>query len=102
MKTLKNLAIASTKYFILAGATQAGAVSLTYNTSIGRPADLAKGEIPGAPGTLAVPQGITLQSGTGNIFISGGRGADRVDIFDSSGNYIRGIFLPRSHSSIKC
>ena len=58
------LSIVSTGYFVLAGATQAGAVSLTYNTSIGRPADLTKGEIPGAPGTLAVPQGITVQSGT--------------------------------------
>ncbi|RUT09035.1 hypothetical protein DSM106972_010880 [Dulcicalothrix desertica PCC 7102] len=93
MKALKNLsiAIASTGCFVLATATQAGAVSLTYNTSIGRPADLTLGEIPGMPGTLAVPQGITKQSETGNIFISAGRGADRVDVFDSYGNYIKGI-----------
>lgn len=92
MKALKNLsiAIASTGIF-LAAATQAGAVSLTYNTSIGRPANARNGEIPGAPGTVAVPQGITVQSGTGNIFISNGRGIDRVDVFDSSGNYIKGI-----------
>ncbi|MBO3458958.1 scytonemin biosynthesis PEP-CTERM protein ScyF [Aetokthonos hydrillicola Thurmond2011] len=73
-----------------AKAEKAGSLSLQYDTSIGRPANLQQGEFPGVPGTLAVPQGIAVDE-SGNIYISNGRGIDRVDVFDSQGNYIRGI-----------
>lgn len=71
--------------------SEAEALSLKYKTSIGRPATFEQGDFPGVPGTLAVPQGIGVQDSTKNIFISNGRGIDRVDVFDSQGNYLRSI-----------
>jgi len=93
MGFVKNIsfAVASAGFVLLAAATEAKAVSLTYEGDIGRPANLAQGEFPGAPGTLAVPQGIAVQESTGNIFVANGRGIDRVEVFDSQGNYLRGI-----------
>jgi DNA-binding beta-propeller fold protein YncE len=92
MAIFKNLfVIASTGFLALAVATEAKAVTLTYDRSIGRPANLAEGEIPGIPGgTLAVPQGIAVQESTGNIFVANG-GNNRLEVFDSEGNYLRGI-----------
>jgi DNA-binding beta-propeller fold protein YncE len=97
MRLVKNLSIGlvstSLVVTVLASNTKAekpGSVSLQYDTSIGRPANLQQGEIPGTPGTLAVPQGIGVDE-SGNVYISNGRGIDRVDVFDSKGNYIRGI-----------
>ncbi len=94
MGLLKNfsVAIASSGLMFLA-TTQANAASVTlsYDSSIGRPADLAAGEFPGTPGTLAAPQGIAVQESTGNVYIANGRGIDTVDVFDSQGNYIESI-----------
>ncbi|MBR8839599.1 MAG: scytonemin biosynthesis PEP-CTERM protein ScyF [Stigonema ocellatum SAG 48.90 = DSM 106950] len=94
MGLFKNLSIGlvSTSLMVMVVSAQAKAdsISLKYETSIGRPANLPKGEFPGVPGTLAVPQGIGVGA-DGNIYISNGRGIDRVDVFDSKGNYIKGI-----------
>jgi DNA-binding beta-propeller fold protein YncE len=84
-------AIASSGLMVMATATTAKSVTLTYDRSIGRPANLAAGEFPGVPGTLAVPQGIAVQETTGLIYIANGRFIDRIDVFDSQGNYIKGI-----------
>ncbi|BAY71387.1 scytonemin biosynthesis PEP-CTERM protein ScyF [Anabaena sp. FACHB-709] len=75
----------------LAAVSEAKAVTLKYESSIGRPATFVNGDFPGVPGTLAVPQGIGVQDSTKNIFISNGRGIDRVDVFDSQGNFLRAI-----------
>lgn len=93
MGLVKNLsfAIATAGFMVLAVAAEATAVSLSYDSSIGRPANLAEGEFPGVPGTLAVPQGIAVQESTGNVFVANGRGIDRVEVFDSEGNYLKGI-----------
>jgi DNA-binding beta-propeller fold protein YncE len=93
MTLVKNLSyvIASAGVIVLAAATQATAVSLSYDSEIGRPANLAEGEIPGAPGTLAVPQGVAVQEETGNVFVANGRFIDRIEVFDSKGNYLKGI-----------
>ena len=77
--------------FLAAFPANAASVTLSYDSSIGRPADFSKGEFPGIPGTLAAPQGVTVQESTGNIFIANGRGIDRVEVFDSKGNYLKGI-----------
>ncbi len=76
---------------ITTSAVPAFALTLEYERSIGRPATFQNGDFPGVPGTLAVPQGIGVQDSTGHIFISNGRGIDRVDVFDSQGNYLRAI-----------
>jgi DNA-binding beta-propeller fold protein YncE len=95
MELVKHLSvtIASTGFIVLAAATQAFAqgVTLEYDSQIGRPANLAEGELPGVPGTLAVPQGIAVQESTGDVFVANGRGIDRIEVFDSQGNYIKGI-----------
>ena len=76
---------------VTTSAVPAFALTLEYERSIGRPATFQNGDFPGVPGTLAVPQGIGVQDSTGHIFISNGRGIDRVDVFDSQGNYLRAI-----------
>ncbi len=95
MKLVKNvsIAVASAGCVVLAGGAQAFAQSVTlqYDSQIGRPANLAQGEFPGAPGTLAVPQGVAVQESTGDVFVANARGVDRVEVFDSQGNYIKGI-----------
>ena len=94
MGLVKNLsfAVAGAGFIILAAAAEAKAqVTLEYDTSIGRPANLAAGEFPGVPGTLAAAQGIAVQESTGNVYVANGRGIDRIDVFDPDGNYIKGI-----------
>lgn len=92
MGFIKNLSlVVASSGVMLIATTEAQAVTLSYDSSIGRPANLAQGEFPGVPGTLAVPQGIAVQESTGNVFIANGRGIDRVEVFDSKGNYIKGI-----------
>lgn len=95
MASVKNLAIAlaSAGFTVLAAAGQAlaASVTLSYDSSIGRPANLAQGEFPGVPGTLAVIQGIAVQESTGNIYVANGRFIDRIEVFDSQGNYIEGL-----------
>lgn len=85
------IAVASTGFLTLATSAQASALSLIYERDIGRPATFVDGDFPGVPGTLAVPQGIGVQDSTKNIFVSNGRGIDRVDVFDSQGNFLRAI-----------
>ncbi len=95
MGLVKNLSFAiaplSGLMFLAAVPANAASVTLSYDSSIGRPADFSIGEFPGVPGTLAAPQGVTVQKSTGNIFVANGRGIDRVDVFDSQGNYLKGI-----------
>lgn len=95
MGLVKNLSFAITPLsglmFLAAVPANAASVTLSYNTSIGRPADFSIGEFPGIPGTLAAPQGVSVQESTGNIFIANGRGIDRVEVFDTNGNYLKGI-----------
>lgn len=93
MKTIAklSLAVASAGFIVMTTAIEAKSVTLTYEGSIGRPANLAEGEFPGVPGTLAVPQGIAVQETTGLIYVANGRFIDRIDVFDSQGNYIKGI-----------
>ncbi len=87
-----SIVIASAGLMVLAAAVEVKAqVTLEYDTSIGRPANLAEGELPGVPGTLAVPQGIAVQEETGLIYVANGRFIDRIDVFDSQGNYVKGI-----------
>ncbi|MDB9372738.1 scytonemin biosynthesis PEP-CTERM protein ScyF [Nodularia sphaerocarpa] len=86
-----SIALASAGFMTLAAINTAEALSLKYETSIGRPATFTDGDFPGVPGVITVPQGIGVQDSTGNIFVSNGRGIDRVDVFDSEGNYIKGI-----------
>lgn len=93
MSLIKKLSItlAGAGLMTLATVGEAQALSLKYESSIGRPATFVNGDFPGTPGTLAVPQGIGVQDSTNEIYISNGRGIDRVDIFDSEGNYLRSI-----------
>lgn len=92
MGLIKNLSlIVASSGLMLVATSEAQAVTLSYDSSIGRPANLAQGEFPGVPGTLAVPQGVAVQESTGNVFVANGRGIDRVEVFDSKGKYIKGI-----------
>jgi DNA-binding beta-propeller fold protein YncE len=86
-----SITLASAGLMTLATVSEAKAVTLKYETSIGRPATFENGDFPGVPGTLAVPQGIGVQDSTKNIFVSNGRGIDRVDVFDMQGNFLRSI-----------
>ncbi|WP_414565017.1 MULTISPECIES: scytonemin biosynthesis PEP-CTERM protein ScyF [unclassified Anabaena] len=86
-----SIALASAGLMTLAVVGEAEALSLKYETSIGRPATFTDGDFPGVPGVITVPQGIGVQDSTQNIFVSNGRGIDRVDVFDQQGNYLRGI-----------
>ena len=60
-----SVAIASAGFLVLAAAVEAKAVSLTYDSQIGIPANLSEGDVPGAPGTLAALQGIAVQGALG-------------------------------------
>jgi len=101
MKLVKNLSIAvvSTGFMVLAGAAQSLAISLTYDSQIGKP---GFGPPIGEPGELFVPQGITVQKSTGNVFVSNGRGlnekgepfpalGNRVEVYDKNGNWIKAV-----------
>ncbi|WP_017317594.1 scytonemin biosynthesis PEP-CTERM protein ScyF [Mastigocladopsis repens] len=94
MGLVKNFstALVTAGFVVLAVAAQAKAsLTLEYEGDIGRPANLAEGEFPGTNGTLAVPQGIGVQDSTGNIYVSNGRGIDRVEIYSPQGEYLGGI-----------
>jgi DNA-binding beta-propeller fold protein YncE len=88
-----SIAVVSTG-FLVAAATEAKAVSLSYDRDIGSPGF--------EPGQLFLTQGIGVQDSTGNIFVSNGRGinpdgsfnpnlGNRVDVFDPQGNYLRSV-----------
>ena len=86
-----SIAIASAGCVVLATTTQVTAsITLEYEDSIGRPANFAEGETPFTPGTLAIPQGIAVQEETGNVFVANDV-TDRIQVFDSEGNYLQGI-----------
>jgi DNA-binding beta-propeller fold protein YncE len=89
--TKLSISLVGAGLITLAAVSEAKALTLKYETSIGRPATFVNGDFPGVPGTLAVPQGIGVQDSTGNIFVSNGRGIDRVDIFNSQGTFLRSI-----------
>ncbi|MGB3758095.1 MAG: hypothetical protein WBA07_17230 [Rivularia sp. (in: cyanobacteria)] len=93
MNLVKNisLAVASAGFMVLAATAEAKAVSLTYDSQIGSPGF--------GPGELFVPQGITVQDDTGNVYVSNGRGlnpdgsfnpnlGNKVEIYNPSGEYI--------------
>lgn len=83
MELVKYLSviIASAGFIVTAASgALAQAVTLEYDSQIGRPANLAEGELPGALGTLAVPQGIAVQESTGDVFVANGRGIDRIEV----------------------
>jgi DNA-binding beta-propeller fold protein YncE len=101
MGLVKNLSltIASTGCMFLAAATQAFAVTLSYDSQIGSP---GFGPPIGAPGELFVPQGITVQESTGNVFVSNGRGlnpdgtfnpaiGNRVEVYDQNGTWLKAV-----------
>ncbi|BAZ48426.1 hypothetical protein NIES4103_10340 [Nostoc sp. NIES-4103] len=77
-----SITIASAGFIILATGAQAKSVTLTYERSIGS-AGFGTGQ-------LLVPQGITVDDTTGNVYVSDG-GNDRVQVYNSEGNYIKTI-----------
>ncbi|MEA5594954.1 scytonemin biosynthesis PEP-CTERM protein ScyF [Rivularia sp. UHCC 0363] len=96
MNLVKNvsLAVASAGFIVLAATAEAKAVNLTYKSQIGEPGF--------GPGQLFVPQGITVQDDTGNVYVSNGRGlnpdgsfnpdiGNKVEIFNPSGEYIGAV-----------
>ncbi|MBW4510772.1 MAG: scytonemin biosynthesis PEP-CTERM protein ScyF [Scytonematopsis contorta HA4267-MV1] len=89
-----SIGLVSTGFMVLATATQSQAVTLTYDSQIGKPGF--------GPGELFVPQGITVQESTGNIYVSNGRGlnpdgsfnpniGNKVEIYNKSGAYIGAV-----------
>lgn len=96
MGLVKNLsfALVGAGFAVVATATQAFSLSLTYESSIGTPGF--------GPGQLFVPQGITVQEGTGNVYVSNGRGlnpdgsfqpalGNKVEIYNPQGAYIGAV-----------
>lgn len=96
MGLVKNLsfAIVSAGFAVVATATEAFSLSLKYDSSIGSPGF--------GPGQLFVPQGITVQQGTGNVYVSNGRGlnpdgsfqpaiGNKVEIYNPQGAYIGAV-----------
>ncbi|MBD2606130.1 scytonemin biosynthesis PEP-CTERM protein ScyF [Scytonema hofmannii FACHB-248] len=96
MGLVKNLsfALVGAGFAVVATATQAFSLSLKYEGDIGSPGF--------GPGQLFVPQGITVQEGTGNIYVSNGRGlnpdgsfnpaiGNKVEIYNPQGTYIGAV-----------
>jgi DNA-binding beta-propeller fold protein YncE len=81
MKLVKHLsvALAGAGLMILAAATEAKSLTLTYDKTIGSAGF--------GPGQLLVPQGITVDDKTGNVYVSDG-GNNRVNIYNQSGNFL--------------
>ncbi|OKH42123.1 6-bladed beta-propeller [Calothrix sp. HK-06] len=101
MGLVKNLSltIASAGCMFLAATSQAFAVSLTFDKQIGEP---GFGPPIGEPGELFVPQGITVEKSTGNVYVSNGRGlnpdgtfnpaiGNRVEVYDQNGTWIKAV-----------
>jgi DNA-binding beta-propeller fold protein YncE len=80
MGLVKNLSliIASTGCMVLAAAAEAKAVSLKFERIIGDTS---------GPGQLKLPQGVDIQEGTGNIYISDSDN-DRVAVFNPEGKFL--------------
>ncbi len=74
--------------FIAATQADAASVTLSYDSSIGRPADFAAGETPFTPGTIAIPQGIAVQEETGNVFVANDV-TDQIQVFSSGGDFLQ-------------
>jgi DNA-binding beta-propeller fold protein YncE len=75
-------------------ATEAQAITLEFDSQIGSPGF--------GPGELFVPQGVSVQDSTGNIYVGNGRGrnpdgttnfdiGNEVSIFSPTGEYIGGV-----------
>ncbi|WP_009631716.1 scytonemin biosynthesis PEP-CTERM protein ScyF [Synechocystis sp. PCC 7509] len=91
MELVKNLSFAivsSGLMFLVTTQAQAASISLSYDSSIGRPANFAAGENPFTPGTIAIPQGIAVQEGTGNVFVANDV-TDQIQVFNSEGNFLQ-------------
>jgi DNA-binding beta-propeller fold protein YncE len=96
MKLIKyiSLAFATAGVALIINPEQAQSLSLEFDRQIGEPGF--------EPGQLFVPQGIGVQPGTSNVFVSNGRGlnpdgsfnpdvGNRVDVFSSNGEYLRSV-----------
>lgn len=101
MKLVRKLylTIVTTGCMVTAATSQAFAVTLSYDSQIGSP---GFGPPIGAPGELFVPQGITVQESTGNVYVSNGRGlnpdgtfnaaiGNRVEVYDKNGTWIKAV-----------
>ena len=89
MRFIKNLSlVVATSGLMLAVITEAQAVSLSYDSSIGRPANFAAGETPFTPGTISIPQGIAVQEKTGNVFVANDV-TDQIQVFSPEGNFLQ-------------
>jgi DNA-binding beta-propeller fold protein YncE len=101
MRLVKNLSIAlvSSGLALVATTVEVKALSLTYDSQIGKP---GFGPPIGAPGELFVPQGVTVEKSTGNVYIANGRGlnpdgtfnpalGNRVEVYDKNGNWIKAV-----------
>lgn len=99
---VKKLSVGANLTSLLAGsllslgaiASEAKAVTLEFDSQIGEPGF--------APGQLFVPQGVSVQDSTGNIYVGNGRGrnpdgstnfevGNEVSIFTPEGEYIGGV-----------
>ncbi len=61
MNFVKNLSlVVASSGLILLGTTEAQAVSLSYDSSIGRPANLAEGEFPGCVAKTLLEQSFPI------------------------------------------
>ena len=79
MELVKNLSVAiATAGFIVVAAAEAKAVSLEFDQTFGNT---------GGAGQLNLPQGIDVQEGTGNVYVSDSEN-DRVAVFNNEGNYL--------------
>ena len=84
-----SFAIAGSGLMFLATVpANAASVTLSYDSSIGRPANFAAGENPFTPGTIAIPQGIAVQKETGNVFVANDV-TDQIQVFSSEGNFLQ-------------
>ena len=95
MKLAKSLSVAlASMGFCLLAPGEAQSLTLEFDRQIGEPGF--------GPGQLFVPQGIGVQPGTGNVYVSNGRGlnpdgtfnadiGNRVEIFSPSGEYLGSV-----------
>ena len=94
MKTKLSLALAGAGVALIATVGEAKALTLEFDSQIGSPGF--------GPGELFVPQGIAVQEGTKNVYVSNGRGlnpdgsfnpdlGNKVEIYNPEGTYIGAV-----------
>ena len=83
LKLLKHLSVAAAVAgLIVLTATSVMAIGLSYHRTIGAPGT--------GPGQILLPQGITIQAETGNLWVSDGEN-DRLQIFERGGKFLRTV-----------